>query len=49
MDEATRTLKWGKFGRFKYVYPKETSADIKDYITGLIAEYLPNARVDYFT
>lgn len=49
MDESSRTLKWGKFGRFKYIYPKETSKDIKDYITGLIGEYLPNARVDYFT
>jgi len=49
MDESTRTLKWGKFGRFKYVYPRETARDIKEYISGLINERFPNGEIDYFT
>lgn len=49
MDEEKRMLKWGKFGRFKYVYPKETSEEIKEYISSLINERFPNGKIDYFT
>lgn len=49
MDESTRILKWGKFGRFKYVYPKETADDIKGYITSLIKESFPEGKIEYFT
>ncbi|MCX7923640.1 MAG: spore photoproduct lyase [Clostridia bacterium] len=49
MDESKRALKWGKFGRFKYVYPKETALEIKEYISTLITERFPGAVIDYFT
>ncbi|MGB9929402.1 MAG: spore photoproduct lyase [Methanosarcina sp.] len=49
MDESKRTLKWGKFGRYKYVYPKEDAAEMKKYFTSLIEEKLPQARIEYFT
>ncbi|MDP4092489.1 MAG: spore photoproduct lyase [Bacillota bacterium] len=49
MDETTRILKWGKFGKFKYIYPKETAAEIKEYLTSLITGTFPDARIDYFT
>lgn len=49
MDESKRTLKWGKFGRYKYVYPKEDAAEMKRYFTSLIEEKLPQARIEYFT
>lgn len=49
MDESKRALKWGKFGRFKYVYPKEVAAEIKEYISSLIKERFPEAVIDYFT
>jgi spore photoproduct lyase len=49
MDESRRTLKWGKFGRFKYVYPKEEAAEMKEYIKSLITERFPAAVVEYFT
>ena len=49
MDEASRSVKWGKYGRFKYVYPKETAQEIKAYISGLINERFPNAVIEYFT
>jgi len=49
MDESRRMLKWGKFGRFKYVYPKETAAEMKEYISYLIRERFPEAVIEYFT
>lgn len=49
MDESTRALKWGKYGRFKYVYPKEAAAEIKEYISSLISQRFPDARIEYFT
>lgn len=49
MDDAGRALKWGKYGRFKYVYPKEVSQKIKNYISELIYERFPDAVIEYFT
>jgi spore photoproduct lyase len=49
MDESRRMLKWGRYGRFKYVYPKETAAEIKDFISSLISERFPEGRIEYFT
>lgn len=49
MNEEHRTLKWGRFGRFKYVYPKEQSSEIKEYMLSLISERFPKAEIEYFT
>ncbi len=49
MDESIRAVKWGKYGRFKYVYPKEATEDIKNYISSLIRERFPDAEIEYFT
>jgi spore photoproduct lyase len=49
MDENKRTLKWGKFGRYKYVYHKKDAAELKEYLTSLIKEKFPGARIEYFT
>jgi spore photoproduct lyase len=49
MNEESRSIKWGKFGRFKYVYPKEKAAEMKDNLSGLVHKYFPSARIDYFT
>lgn len=49
MDEEKRMLKWGRFGRFKYVYPKEQAEEIKDYISSLILDRFSNAKIEYFT
>ncbi|MDD2496458.1 MAG: spore photoproduct lyase [Tissierellia bacterium] len=49
MDEENRTLKWGRFGRYKYVYPKEEAEEIKQYMFSLILERFPNADIKYFT
>ncbi|MFZ5988659.1 MAG: spore photoproduct lyase [Bacillota bacterium] len=49
MDESKRALKWGMYGRFKYVYPKETASEIKDFISSTIKEYFPQSKIEYFT
>ncbi len=49
MDEAGRSVKWGKYGRFKYVYPKDTAQDMKGYISELISKRFPDAVIEYFT
>jgi spore photoproduct lyase len=49
LDEEKRTLKWGRFGRYKYVYPKDVSSDVKSFITGLINSNLPGSVIEYFT
>lgn len=49
LDEEKRQLKWGPYGKFKYVYPKEKSGEIKDYISELIYDNFKNATIEYFT
>lgn len=49
MEEEKRTLKWGRFGRFKYIYPKEQVNEIREYLTSHIVERFPRAIIKYFT
>ncbi|MDP4181904.1 MAG: spore photoproduct lyase [Bacillota bacterium] len=49
LDETKRILKWGKFGRFKYVYPKEHASELKEFFYSLIKDRFPAAVIDYFT
>ncbi|MCT4620775.1 MAG: spore photoproduct lyase [Marinisporobacter sp.] len=49
MNEEERQLKWGPYGKFKYVYPKEKSTKIKNYITELIHKNFQKATIEYFT
>ena len=49
LNEEARELKWGRFGRYKYVYPRETVRDMKEYIQKLIMDNFPDARIEYFT
>lgn len=49
MEEENRELKWGPYGKFKYVYKKPQSREIKEYISSLIEEYFPNSFIEYFT
>lgn len=49
MEEENRSLKWGRFGRYKYIYQKEQVEEIKEYITSLIEERFTNAVIKYFT
>lgn len=49
LEESKRQVKWGKYGRFKYVYPKEASANLKQTLSGMIMDRFPDAVIEYFT
>lgn len=49
LDEDNRLLKWGPYGKFKYVYKKPDSDAIRDYLSKLIKENFPEAMIEYFT
>jgi spore photoproduct lyase len=49
LNEEVRQLKWGPYGKFKYVYKKPESEDIKSYISQLINDNFNQAVIEYFT
>lgn len=49
MDETKRQYKWGKYGRGKWVYPKDEATILEETIREYITHYFPQARIDYFT
>ncbi|HYO40607.1 MAG TPA: radical SAM protein [Nocardioidaceae bacterium] len=49
MDEEQRSQKRSKFGGVKYVYPRDTMAEMRGWFTGAVAERLPGARLLYWT
>jgi len=49
MDEDRRSQKRSKFGGVKYVYPRETMAEMRSWFTGELARRLPAARLLYWT
>ncbi len=49
MDESARSRKFGKFGGVKYVYPRDTMAEMRGWFEHALAERLPQARMLYWT
>ncbi|KRQ87933.1 Spore photoproduct lyase [Caloramator mitchellensis] len=49
LNEENLLKKWGPYGYYKYVYPKETSNEIKKFFAEVIKKYFPNATIEYFT
>ena len=49
MDEDARAQKRSKFGGVKYVYPRQTMAELRSWFTTELAARLPGARVLYWT
>jgi spore photoproduct lyase len=49
MDEQARTRKFGKYGSTKFVYPKETMAEMRTWFEAELAQTLPAARTLYWT
>jgi spore photoproduct lyase len=49
LDETARTRKLTKFGSAKYVYPKTTMTELRDWFERALPEYLPAARLLYWT
>lgn len=48
MDEETRTFKFGQFGYGKYVYPKETMDQAKEFFKKNIDRLFTKAKIKYF-
>jgi len=49
MDEEQRSQKRSKFGGVKYVFPKETMAEMRRFFTETLDELLPEAQLLYWT
>jgi spore photoproduct lyase len=49
MDESVRTAKRNKFGGTKYVYPKETMAEMRSWFLAELDRVLPDAQFLYWT
>ena len=49
MNEETRELKWGKFGRYKYIYRKEDVKVLKECMSQMIGTFFPGSKIEYFT
>ena len=49
LREEARTEKRNKFGGFKYVYPKDPMAEMKQWFYATIGEVLPAAKILYWT
>ncbi len=49
MEESARAEKRTKFGSLKYVYPADSMKAMRAYMESLLGEYLPAARVLYWT
>lgn len=49
MDIEKRKQKWGRYGKYKYVYTDEKQTALREFITERIFEHFPEAVIDYFT
>ena len=48
MDEADRRVKWGRYGKFKYVYKAETVEEFQALFEQAIRRFFPQAKIAYF-
>ncbi|MEG6586812.1 spore photoproduct lyase [Dendrosporobacter sp. 1207_IL3150] len=48
LEESSRKFKFGQFGYGKYIYEKDTMAQMKEFMEGKIKEYFPNTKLEYF-
>ncbi len=49
LREEGRSEKRTKFGGFKYVYPKDSMGEMREFFEGTIGELLPGVRILYWT
>lgn len=49
LDESTRVTKRNKFGGVKYVYDKDTMADLREFFETAIAQRFPSGEILYWT
>ncbi|ANB57598.1 spore photoproduct lyase [Anoxybacillus sp. B7M1] len=49
LDESKRKYKWGRYGIGKYVYPDSEAKQLKETFEYYIAQFFPEAEIQYFT
>ncbi|OQM44977.1 spore photoproduct lyase [Anoxybacillus sp. UARK-01] len=49
LDESKRKYKWGRYGIGKYVYPDSEAKQLKETLEYYIAQFFPEAEIQYFT
>lgn len=49
LDEASRSRKLTKFGSTKWVYPAAPMREMRDALTGMLADRIPGAKILYWT
>ncbi|MEV0216535.1 spore photoproduct lyase family protein [Micromonospora sp. NPDC050695] len=49
MDEESRSRKHGRFGAVKYVYPRDTMAELRGWFQTELAARVPACRILYWT
>ncbi|RFU69817.1 spore photoproduct lyase [Peribacillus saganii] len=49
LDESKRKYKWGRYGIGKYVYQPEEAKEMESVMREYIAQFFPEAEVQYFT
>lgn len=47
MDEEQRKFKFGQFGYGKYIYQPAEMEKLKEFITSMIHEHVPEAKIEY--
>lgn len=49
MDDENRKMKWGRYGKFKYIYPNDQYKALQEHMYGEIKKYFPEGKIEYFT
>jgi len=49
MDDEKRKVKWGRYGKYKYIYPDGIYHSLKDFMYQEIEAHFPDAMIEYFT
>jgi len=49
LEESSRSRKHGKFGAVKFVYPRDTMVELRDWFGAAVTDRLPSARFLYWT
>lgn len=48
MDDEKRRVKWGRYGKFKYIYPQDTEKEMKEFFQKEILAAFPQGEILYF-
>lgn len=49
LNEDKRRIKYGRYGIKKWLYSKEQSRSLEEYLSRMIKHHFPQAKIEYFT